>query len=262
MGVNIDDEYSKIILNIIDKKCPSIRKPQYTNEYYLENIIYVLRDLVSWESLQLLYPNKHKYHYKTIQDKFLEWSKLNIFELAFNKLLKKYKFNKINSKSTLNLLIDASFIYNKNGNECIAYGESKKKKVTKISVTSIGKEVINVDFFPGNVHDTKTIQTSIDNIKSKTSYRRINMIADKGYISTKINMDKFMESKVKLITPKRKNQKKSTTKLEKKYLKTRYQVENGIESLKSFNRICIRRDKLIHTYKSFVFLALIIKFKK
>ena len=55
MRVNIDDEYNKIILNIIDKKCPSIRKPQYTNKYYLENIIYVLRDLVSWESLQLLY---------------------------------------------------------------------------------------------------------------------------------------------------------------------------------------------------------------
>jgi hypothetical protein len=70
-------------------------------------------------------------------------------------------------------------------------------------------------------------------------------------------MDKFMESKVKLITPKKINQKKSTTKLEKKYLKTRYQVENAIESLKSFNRICIRRYKLIHTYKSFVFLALI-----
>ncbi len=72
MRINRDEEYSKIILNIIDIKCPSIRKPQYTNKYYLENIIYVLRDLVSWESLQLLYSDKNKYHYKIIQDKFLE----------------------------------------------------------------------------------------------------------------------------------------------------------------------------------------------
>jgi hypothetical protein len=38
------------------------------------------------------------------------------------------------------------------------------------------------------------------------------MTGDKGYISKKVNVDKFMESKVKLITSKKINQKKSTTK--------------------------------------------------
>ena len=53
-----------------------------------------------------------------------------------------------------------------------------------------------------------------------------------------------------------------TTKIEKNHLHKRYLVENSIQTLKRFNRISVRKDKLIKTYSSFVYLALILIFKE
>ena len=62
--------------------------------------------------------------------------------------------------------------------------------------------------------------------------------------------------KVKLIVPKKKNQKNvRITKYMKSKLKIRNVVENCIQSLKSFNRIYLRRDRLIANYLSFVFIG-------
>jgi hypothetical protein len=88
--MDVDAEYFKIFNGFVNELCPSIRKCKYSTSYYLENIIYVLKDVVSWKSLQILYKDHSKYHYKTIQDKFIQWSRLGIFEKTFNKLLKKH----------------------------------------------------------------------------------------------------------------------------------------------------------------------------
>jgi len=50
--------------------------------------------------------------------------------------------------------------------------------------------------------------------------------------------------------------------LQKKNLLKRYIIEHCIKENKVFNRISFRRDKLIKTYKSFVYLALVIKFSR
>lgn len=44
-------------------------------------------------------------------------------------------------------------------------------------------------------------------------------------------------------------------------LKKRYKIEHSIEQIKKYNRIYIRRDNLIVTYKSFMFLGLILNAK-
>ena len=56
--------------------CPNQRKPKYTPEYYLTNIVDLLTDFVKWSSLKKLvnYNNKFKYHYKTIADVHKLWS--------------------------------------------------------------------------------------------------------------------------------------------------------------------------------------------
>ena len=57
--------------------------------------------------------------------------------------------------------------------------------------------------------------------------------------------------------PKRKNQKKKNTNLEKILLKDRHKIENFFASLKNYNRIVLRRDKNILNYMSFVYMGLL-----
>ena len=94
--MNTESKYIKIILRLTSELCPSKKKTTYSNEYYLEKCINVLRDTTSWAALGRLFSGE-KYHYKTIQDKFFQWSELNIFEMAYNELLKETYLNKYDS---------------------------------------------------------------------------------------------------------------------------------------------------------------------
>ena len=64
-----------IIIKYANLICP--------NEYYLENILLVLNNFVSWKALK--YSNTIKsnkeYHYKTIHKKHILWSNNNIYYL-------------------------------------------------------------------------------------------------------------------------------------------------------------------------------------
>ena len=44
----LDKLYVKQFMKVVDRKCNSIRKPKYSNEYYLYHIILVLTDLQKW----------------------------------------------------------------------------------------------------------------------------------------------------------------------------------------------------------------------
>ena len=83
----IDIEYVNEFKKIVNIKCKPKRKSKYTIEYYLYNIILVLKNLQKWESLKLFHNEKQKFHYKTIQDKHLEWSKLNLYEETYRILI-------------------------------------------------------------------------------------------------------------------------------------------------------------------------------
>ena len=52
-------------------------KVKYTDEYYLNFIFYILNDINRWSFITNLknYNSKFKFHYKTIYNKFLFWSK-------------------------------------------------------------------------------------------------------------------------------------------------------------------------------------------
>jgi len=89
------------------------------------------------------------------------------------------------------------------------------------------------------------------------------LVGDKGYarnIKAKQHLKKTY--KTELIYPHRKNQKVKTPEKSKQLLKKRYVIENVFAKLKRFNRICMRQDKLVSTYKGFIFLASIMLFKK
>lgn len=248
------------ILLLINELCPPLRKCKYTNEYYLDNIIHVLKNVVSWSSLHMLHPDKPKTHYKTIQDVFLKWTKLGIFELAYEKLLIKHVY--IKKEQEINLIIDSTLINNKTGSEHVTYGPNPKKKISKTSfICNDKQQIINATFHKGKEHDIKTIECGLEKMKDYLKNKKVNLIGDKGYVSKKLK-EQLQTKNICLITPKKKNQKGKNTEKERSLLKIRYVVENVIQRIKNFNRISVRRDRTIASYKSFTYLAMIIIFKK
>jgi transposase len=256
--MDINQIYKNIILKIVEERCPTKRKHKYSNEYYFDMMIHVLRDVTSWKALGRLHKGK-AYHYKTIHGKYLQWCRLNIFEDAYLTGIRKIT-QRYSCHSTIDLFIDGTLINNKYGRELTAYGRNKKKKVTNVSVIcNENKLPLSVTFYKGSTHDIKTMNESIDKLNKIIKYRKVNLIADKGYIS-KAKQEELIKQKIQLIFPYRKNQKKRNTKREKTKIKKRQVVEHANQKMKDYNRVYIRRDHLIVTYKGFVYMALGHKF--
>ena len=132
-----NDEYKLRILDTVNELCPSKKKIKFTNEYYLNNIIYLLNDVCRWKSLALINKEASEFHWKTIENKFKQWSKLNVFEIAYNKMLNDHVLKNNKKNTTINLYIDTTDISNVYGSEKTAYGRNKKKKQTKVSLIGV-----------------------------------------------------------------------------------------------------------------------------
>lgn len=232
----------------------------------------MLTDVTSWRSLHITknYPENITYHYKYLNQVFNKWTTFDIFQKAYLELLKNYyfKFNNVRKSKILNLFIDSTFIINKYGTEMITkHPEYKKKKVSKLSlICDDNKQILSVipieTSFNKNKkcnvfkHDVKSVQETIYNIKIPIpKYVRIKLGGDKEYIT----QEKFMinNKSVKVIAPKRKNQKTKNTKSEKKFLSKRYKVEISNANFKKPERLMVRKDKKMNTYISFVYLFLL-----
>ena len=129
--MNINNKYIEIVHNLVNKLCPNKRTPKYNFHYYIKHIIYMITDLTKWSSLKLLHKTKKDFHYKTIYQIFIKWTKLNIFSLAYDILIERYILSDINSSTIIDLFIDTTSIYNKHGRELVEYGQLKKHKVTR-----------------------------------------------------------------------------------------------------------------------------------
>lgn len=262
-----NEEIVTIFKDTINTYCKNKRTPKYSIEYYLYNIVLVMKETTSWKSLNKFYDFK-PYHYKTINKIHLKWSKLNIYNIVYNKLLQKNILDKLKGSKNLTLFIDSTNIYNKNGSENVGFGANPKKKESKLSIIcDEHKNVLSLTLVNTNKkisnytlpHDSKTTTTSInDLLKNKFKCNKIFLIGDKGYILNEKNKQiLFKKYKIEIVHPHRKNQKKKTSKKHKKLLKKRYVVENVISKLKQCNRVCFRKDRLKSTYIGFCFLALV-----
>jgi len=93
-------------------------------------------------------------------------------------------------------------------------------------------------------------------------HKNMRLIGDKGYCRTTIDRKKIMDTfGVKLLYPHKKTQKIKTSETAKKLLKDRYVIEHVFNTLKTFGRLCMRQDRLISTFRGFIYLAIIIKSK-
>src|SRR5579871_1652965 len=116
------------VIRQVKLKCPNIRKPKYSPEYYLTNIVDLLSDFVKWSSLKksVNYRNDSSYHYKTIADIHKLWSDKGVYKAAYEEYVK--IANTPTDNQILDLFIDSTLIINKSGIEEIGYGTSCKKK--------------------------------------------------------------------------------------------------------------------------------------
>ena len=178
MKTDIYKYFEKYVIEIVKNKYPIKRTRKFSFEYYLENFVYVLNDVVKWSSLKILDKNKNTYHWKSIYNEFNKWSKDNIFEEAFYKLIKDkyFKISKVKKDKHINLFIDVTKIANSLGSEGIAInGEYKKKNVTHITVIcdqnklplsasclKINKTIYNDR--KTSTHEIKNVQNTLDNI--------------------------------------------------------------------------------------------------
>jgi hypothetical protein len=259
----ITEDKFNIILFYANLLCPNLYNSKYDNEYYLINILSLLNINVSWKSLQYskLINSNSKYHYKTIQKKHHIWAKCNVYYYAYLRITK-------DNKITEDLFIDNTLIINKYGCENVGYGngESRKKKYTSLTIVinnnnkpvvifdnKTNNKLINKNNIKTLPHDTNSLMLSIKKLNKKI-LNKTNIIGDKGFI---INPLKINNLNINLITPKRTNQKIRNTEQEKIKIKKRSLIERWIGKIKNFNRVMVRRDKLIQTYMGFVYLGCI-----
>jgi len=236
-------------------------KVKYSDQYYLNFIFYVLKDVNNWFFISKLknYNSKYKYHYKTIYNKFLFWTKNNVFYNSFYN----YHF-----KQNINLLlIDATSINNKYGSENIVINpEYKKKKITKLSIiTNKFNFIHSIESFDiknknenynTSVHDVKMIKKSLNKIIINNNSNYFHLLGDKAYKTKEII--KLNGKIIKIITPNKSNTKIKNSKYKNSKLKKKIKIENAINKLKSFERIKTRKDRNINTYMSWVYISALI----
>lgn len=284
---NIDYDLFCLLIKSIDSIKYGNYKQIYCNEYKLILILQLRNSVVKWKDLttSVFYSpyNDSKSHYKFINNQYNRWCNNKVFYNAFIN----YKsltndcnivnddddyYYVINSKS--DFFIDATHINNKRGSESIIINpELKKKKVTKIvSISDINGfvcSITNCDYNKKEImynkkkrtiktvqHDVNTIQQSIDNINNDIiKTKNIDLIGDKGY-KTDNNFKTRNDINVKIITPNRKNQKKNLiNRGQRLKLGFRYIIENTLGSIKTDERINLRKDKKINTFMGWIYIS-------
>jgi hypothetical protein len=250
-------EINKLNKNIDRKRY----KVKYSDEYYLNFIFYMLNDVNKWSFIVKLkyYNSTFKFHYKTIYNKFVYWTKNKIFFNAF--------YNYHFKQNTNLLLIDATSINNKYGSEFVVINpEYKKKKITKLSIISNKKNFIHsVEVFEikninnkykTSVHDVKMINKSLDNVNVNNKSKYFNLLGDKAY-KTKENY-KLDKKNIKIITPNKSNTIIKNIKSKNNKLKKRIKIENAINSIKRNERVKTRKDRNINTYLTWIYISSLI----
>ena len=203
------------------------------------------------------YDDKPEHHHTTIRKVFNKWSSKDIFKIAYNKMLGKK--NKENNKKIKNVFIDSTFVDNKTGSELVGVNPlNYKKRVTKLSIIcDNSKNILNIKEFKSTTNDCITIEKTLEGVRLKG---RINLIGDKGYHVRQEVKEELRKRKIRLIVPRKKNQKKRCLRSkDRELLKERNKIENVIKMLKSINRISVRKDKRISNYLGFVWLGCGIK---
>ncbi len=216
---------------------------KYSLDLILDEIIYVLRNGISWREL------RSEINYNTLFWHFNRFSKFGVFKRSFNI----YK-NKLIKKTNDIIIIDTTTISNKYGRDKIARNRyHKNKNCCKISaITDVRGIPLTILLDKGTNHDLRFIDKHVKQIRPRIKGKLV-LLADKGYVSFK-HRESLQKENIQLMAMKKKNM-KSFGIFDKNTYKKRIFVEHYFQKLKRFKRVQIRYDSSAINYFSFVFLA-------
>lgn len=234
-GTKYNDYVKKqYILDAVNKLFLRQRQPKYSNEYLIDNILDCSVNFQSWSKYGKVlnkYSTCPKFHHKYLNEIYIKWSNLGIFESAYTNIIKE---NLDYNPTDINLNTDVTCISNMCGIEKIGINpEYKKKNVTKVAILNTLNNVpISLNILENKCihnayktlnHDKTSVQPLLNNTlidMNKTGNIKIN--GDKAYIST--DAYKYKNKNVTIITPKR----EKTFKQMKKEIK---QIHNNVKTL-------------------------------
>jgi len=216
----------RYILEAINTLFIRVRKPTYTNEYLLDSILECNLNYQSWAKYGRTlrkFTKLPKFHNKYLNEIYLRWSSLGIFELAYKNLINdNLDYNQYNLK----LNTDVTCISNMYGVEKIGINpEYTKKHVTKLAtLNTLGNAPIGATIVDNKkilkthntlCHDKTSIQPLLNNILVVTNNAgNIKINGDKAYITS--DKYSYKDKNITIITPTR----KKTIKQAKKEIKT------------------------------------------
>jgi len=203
----------QLLVETINELVIRKRRSKYTNEYFIDKILEYTKNFNSWSQYGVVlnkYTNLPKFHHKYLNEIYVKWSRLHIFEIVHKKLLN-FNYTPNITNNTLNLNSDVTCISNTYGSENVGLNpEYMKKNVTKLGFLNDENNVVlsvvavdNNKIFPTYktlCSDLTTIQpllnTLLVDIKNDV---QIKINTDKGYIS---NYEyNYKNNEVKIITP-------------------------------------------------------------
>ena len=240
--------YIQKVLDKINSVYPiGIGRPlKYSHEYCIDNILKVLFYGYSWNSMS---------NGDTIRKRLNRYEELNIFDDLNNEFKEIYFKN----RSFKILSIDSTVIENNNCSDNMIdfYYKIKAKKQLKLSVISTNNLIpLSYEISNPKHHDCTFIEPLINKLDTRNIKNKCVLLGDKGYIYNR-HIFKINGKRIKLITSKRKNQKKNTKNDEKMLNKNRFSVESFFSSLKrTYKRLSKVYERNINNFKIFLTMAL------
>lgn len=250
-------KYKRYLLNLICKEFKNNRKHKLSITHKLNVIEYVLRNGVSWLSLN---KSNFKGEESTYRKFFNNLCNSNIFGRAIQNFI---------ITIPKQVYLDTTTILNKAGRKSdVDYcSKDRKHKGIKISTYCDNNRFLYPSVISkGNVHDVKLVEETLGkNLPPKI------IAGDKGYVSSDLKT-RLRHKGIELIYPYRnykkskkvdkngrKKHKKSymeNTNEEISILENRYKIENMFATLKQFRRLSYIYERNIKYFTGFVDLAI------
>lgn len=155
------------------------------------------------------------------------------------------------------LYIDASNIRNLNCSTYVDYYyKIKSKKQMKVGIISNNDDIV-ISYHICNspkIHDSKIVKPLVKNLDNNIIKKGAVVAGDKGFIKKQLTFTR-KNKRIKLVTPKRKNQK--PYKKQPKIIKKRTKVEHALCKLfKTYKRLREIKDRKIKNFDAFIKMAI------
>lgn len=216
----------------------------------IEYSFLILRSGMTWRNLQFCLHGK-KVTWHTIFYWFQKWSKAHIFRDAYHHLLALYTKRRILRKPILHFFTDTTFVKNLFGEDCLGPSPvDRGRKACKLSVICDDMGVVHsLTFHPANKNDCRLLRHTL-NANKRVHLQGVVLCADKGYDTAQCRQWIEEKGMIDCIIRKKGGHDAAVS-------KNRTIVENVFGWLDRSRHLLVRYDKLISTYRSFTFLALL-----